>query len=281
MHRIKIVTDSTCDLPGYLLKEYDITVMPLTVRLGGESYRDGVDITSEEFFERLCKSKDMPSTSQVSVGEFTKTFESLGGDKKPVLVLLLSARLSGTYQSAVIAKNVLGFDNIHIVDTKMATLAHGMVVFEAAKMAKEDRSLEEILKRVRYMADNTYSLIVLGTLTYLEKGGRINAGTAFVGNLLNIMPVVTFTGGEVVFLDKVRGRKKLLNWLVDYVEGLEVNLTDKMVGINYVGDGEIAEELKEAFKDRFNVKGFIEGTVGSVIGTYSGPDMGLGVYFTK
>jgi DegV family protein with EDD domain len=281
VHQIKIVTDSTCDLPDEILDEYDIAVMPLTVRFGQESYRDRVDITTAQFFEKLGKSKEFPTTSQVSVGEFTKAFETLGRDGRTVLGLFLSSRLSGTYQSAVIARNVLGLENIHVLDTKLTTLAQGMVVLKAAQMAREGRTLQEIQEMVTYMSDNMYSLIILGTLTYLEKGGRIGAGTALVGNLLNIMPVVTFDGGEVKLLDKIRGKRRTVSWLVKHIESLGVQLADKVVGINYIGNREIVAEVEDALKMKFNAKKFVIGTVGSVIGTYSGPDMALGVYFIK
>jgi DegV family protein with EDD domain len=281
MHQVKIVTDSTCDLPDDILERYDISIVPLTVRFGEESYRDRVDISTDEFFRKLGKSKELPSTSQVSVGEFTKVFEKLGRENETVLGLFLSSRLSGTCQSAIIAKNVLGLDNIHIIDTKLATLAQGMVVLEAAQMASEGKTLQKITERVRYMIDNMCSIIILGTLTYVEKGGRISAGTAFVGNLLNIMPVVTFDGGEVKLLDKVRGQKKMVKWIIDYIQGLGVNLADKVVGIYHINGEEIVKELKGIIRDRFNVKGFVDGMVGSVIGTYSGPEMALGVYLIK
>jgi len=281
MDQIRIVTDSTCDLPDEVLKEYDIAVAPLTVRFGQQSFKDRVDITTEEFFEKMGKSKEVPSTSQVSVGEFTDIFKALGGAGRTVLGLFLSARLSGTYQSAVIARNVLGLENIHVMDTKLTTLAHGMVVLKAAQMAKDGHSLQEIKNMVTYMSDNMYSIIILGTLTYVEKGGRIGAGTALVGNLLNIMPVVTFSEGEVKLLGKIRGRKRTVSWLVDHIENLGIRLYDRVVGINYIGDSEIVGEVKDALNKGFNAKEFVVGTVGSVIGTYSGPDMALGVYFLK
>ncbi|HZX47580.1 MAG TPA: DegV family protein [Clostridia bacterium] len=281
MDQIRIVTDSTCDLPDEVLKEYNIAVAPLTVRFGQQSFKDRVEITTEEFFEKMGKSKEVPSTSQVSVGEFTDIFKALGKDGGTVLGLFLSSRLSGTYQSAVIARNVLGLENIHVMDTKLTTLAHGLVVLKAAQMARDGHSLQEIKNMVTYMSDNMYSIIILGTLTYVEKGGRIGAGTALVGNLLNIMPVVTFSEGEVKLLGKIRGRKRMVSWLVDHIENLGIRLYDRVVGINYIGDSEIVGEVKDALKKGFNAKEFVVGTVGSVIGTYSGPDMALGVYFLK
>ncbi len=279
MDQIRIVTDSTCDLPNEVLKEYDIAVAPLTVRFGQKSFKDRVEITTEEFFEKMGKSKEVPSTSQVSVGEFTDIFKALGEDGGTVLGLFLSSRLSGTYQSAVIARNVLGLENIHVMDTKLTTLAHGLVVLKAAQMARDGHSLQEIKDMVTYMSDNMYSIIILGTLTYVEKGGRIGAGTALVGNLLNIMPVVTFSEGEVKLLGKIRGRKRTVSWLVNHIENLGIRLYDRVVGINYIGDSKIVGEVKDALKKGFNAKEFVVGTVGSVIGTYSGPDMALGVYF--
>ncbi|HOC08387.1 MAG: DegV family protein [Clostridiales bacterium] len=281
MDQIRIVTDSTCDLPDEVLKEYNIAVAPLTVRFGQQSFKDRVEITTKEFFEKMGKSKEVPSTSQVSVGEFTDIFKALGENGGTVLGLFLSSRLSGTYQSAVIARNVLGLENIHVMDTKLTTLAQGLVVLKAAQMARNGHSLQEIKDMVTYMSDNMYSIIILGTLTYVEKGGRIGAGTALVGNLLNIMPVVTFSEGEVKLLGKIRGRKRTVSWLVNHIENLGIRLKDRVVGINYIGDSKIVGEVKDALKKGFNAKEFVVGTVGSVIGTYSGPDMALGVYFIK
>lgn len=281
MDQIRIVTDSTCDLPDEVLKEYNIAVAPLTVRFGQQSFKDRVEITTKEFFEKMGKSKEVPSTSQVSVGEFTDIFKALGENGGTVLGLFLSSRLSGTYQSAVIARNVLGLENIHVMDTKLTTLAQGLVVLNAAQMARNGHSLQEIKDMVTYMSDNMYSIIILGTLTYVEKGGRIGAGTALVGNLLNIMPVVTFSEGEVKLLGKIRGRKRTVSWLVNHIENLGIRLKDRVVGINYIGDSKIVGEVKDALKKGFNAKEFVVGTVGSVIGTYSGPDMALGVYFIK
>ena len=280
-HQIKIVTDSTCDLPDSILKEYDISMVPLTVRFGKESFRDRVDISTREFLERLGKSGEFPSTSQVPVGEFVEVFDRLGRENEHVLGLFISGKLSGTCQSAVIAKNVLGFENIHIIDTKLTTFALGMVVIEAARMAADGCSLHEITERVEYMADNTHSMIILGTLTYVEKGGRIGAGTALVGNLLNILPVVTFSDGEVKFLDKIRGAKRIKKWVYDSFESFDLDFSDRVVGINHIGCDELVSELKKDIGNRFGVKEFVIGTVGSVIGTYSGPDMALGVYFVK
>lgn len=281
MRRVKIVTDSTCDLPDDILNMYDITVLPLTVRFGEESFRDRIDITPEGFFRKLGETKEVPSTSQVSVGEFTETFGELSQGNQTILGLFLSARLSGTYQSAVIAKNVLGLDNIFVMDTKSATLAHGMIVFEAARMAQRGKPLEEIMEGVRYMANNIHSLIILGSLSYLEKGRRIDAGSAFMGNLFNIMPVVTFIDGEVRFLDRIRGKKRLIDWIIKYIEDLGINSLHGTIGINHIGCDETVEELKGVLKNRFNAKEFVEGIVGSVIGTYSGPEMAMGVYFIK
>jgi DegV family protein with EDD domain len=267
MQRVKIVTDSTCDLPKDIIQELDITVIPLTVRFGQESYRDGIDITSEEFFERLKKSKEFPTTSQVSVGQFTEAFENLSKEYDTIIGIFISSRLSGTYQSAVIAKNVLGLQQIHILDSKMATLALGLIVVEAAQMAKQGRDADEIKDRVTYLSENLNSILILGTLTYLQKGGRISGSAAFVGNLLNIMPVLTFNNGEVKFIDKVRGEKRAIKWVINHLENLGEDLTGKTVGINYVGRKETAQELKEIISGRFGVEKFVVGTVGSVIGT--------------
>lgn len=278
MPKIKIVTDSTCDLPQDIVEELDIAVAPLTVRFGHEIYRDGLDITSEDFFHKLKNSKTLPTTSQVSVGQFTEIFEEFSKDYDEIIGIFISSKLSGTYQSAVIAKNVLGLQQIHILDSRATTLALGLMVIEAAKMAKEGKDADEIKNRVTYIFENLHTVIILGTLTYLQKGGRIGSSTALVGNLLNIMPILTFDNGEVKMIDKIRGKKRTIKWIINHMESLNIDLKGKRLGINYVGCDELVEELKQAVSDRYNIREFTVGTVGSVIGTYSGPDLAIGVY---
>lgn len=280
MQRIKIVTDSTCDLPQQVLDDLDITMVPLTVRFGQESYKDRVEISSEEFFQRLTESKEVPTTSQVSVGQFTEVFNKHAGEYDSVLGLFLSSKLSGTYQSAVIAKNILGLENIHVMDTKMVTLAHGLIVREAAIMARDGCSLKEIGDRVRYLSEHLHSIIILDTLTYLEKNGRIKSSIAVVGNLLSIKPILTLKNGEVQLLDKIRGRKKVLKWIASYIEEQGIKLEGKTVGMYHIGYNQVADELKGILLNQFNAKELVEGTVGSVIGCYSGPTA-IGVYFIR
>ncbi len=280
MQKIKIVTDSTCDLPGDVIEQLNIEVIPLTVTFGKDSYKDGVDISSEEFFQKLKASETFPSTSQISVGQFTEVFEDLCGEYETILGLFLSSKLSGTYQSAVIAKNVLGIEGIYVFDTKMTTMAHGFIVREAAVMAKDGRSIYEIMERVQYLSENLYNILVLDTLTYVEKGGRIKSGAALVGNLLNIKPILTFKDGEVAVLGRVRGRKKIVKWIKDQITALGTDLTGKTVGMNYVGYEDIARELQDLLRNCFGVKEIIKGRVGSVIGTYSGPTA-IALYFDR
>lgn len=280
MQRIKIVTDSTCDLPQQVLDDLDITMVPLTIRFGQESYKDRVEISSEEFFQRLTESKEVPTTSQVSVGQFAEVFNKHAGEYDSVLGLFLSSKLSGTYQSAVIAKNILGLENIHVMDTKMVTLAHGLIVREAAIMARDGCSLKEIGDRVRYLSEHLHSIIILDTLTYLEKNGRIKSSIAVVGNLLSIKPILTLKNGEVQLLDKIRGRKKVLKWIASYIEEQGIKLEGKTVGMYHIGCNQVADELKGILLNQFNAKELVEGTVGSVIGCYSGPTA-IGVYFIR
>jgi DegV family protein with EDD domain len=281
MRRVGIVTDSTCDLPAEIIERLGITVLPLTVRFGQQTYRDGIDITPEEFFKRLKSSKDFPATSQVSVGQFTEAFERLSVQYEDIIGIFISSKLSGTYQSAVIAKNVLGLKRIHIVDSKVTTLALGLMVLEAAEMADAGKDADEIVARMTALSGSIFSIIALGTLTYVQRGGRISGRVAVVGNLLNIIPILTFDHGEVVLIDKVRGRKKILKWIVDYIDAMGVDLSGETVGINYIGCKQMANHLKDTLIDQFGVGRVITGIVGTVIGTYSGPDMAIGIYIPR
>jgi DegV family protein with EDD domain len=212
------------------------------------------------------------------VGQFTEAFERLSVQYEDIIGIFISSKLSGTYQSAVIAKNVLGLRQIHIVDSKVTTLALGLMVLEAAEMADAGKDADEIIDRVTLLSESISSIIALGTLSYLQKGGRISGGTAVVGNLLNIIPILSFDNGEVVLVDKVRGNKKLLKWITDHINNMNVDLSGKTVGINHVGCKQMANYLKDMLVDQFGVGRVVSGIVGTVIGTYSGPDMAIGIY---
>lgn len=284
MANVKIVTDSTADIPSELLEQLEIYMVPLKVHIDGETYLDGETITPSTFFHKLENSIEFPSTSQPSPIDFENRYKEIiekYGKDTPIISIHLSSALSGTYQSAQLAKNMVGADfDIQVIDSKKAAYMLGMIVVEAAKAANSGKSKEQCLELVQRMISEQKEFFVLDTLTYLQKGGRIGRAQAIVGTLLNVKPILSLNeDGEVYPFDKVRGKKKAIARMIDelkkYAEKEEV-----ITSILYAMNREEAEELKNQLTHEFNLKeiSFVE--VGPVIGAHVGPKV-LGITMFK
>lgn len=202
---VRIVTDSTCDLPVQLVKERGVIVVPLKVRFGDFEYQDGVNIDADRFFQLLMSSQKFPTTSQPSVGEFLQVYKELTDQGHQILSIHISAKLSGTYNSAVQAKNTLeARDNVEVFDSAHASLSQGLMVLEAARLAAEGQSRQDILKTLEQSRDKFHCFGVMDTLEYLQKGGRIGKAQAFLGSLLNIKPILAIKEGVVHPVERVR-----------------------------------------------------------------------------
>lgn len=279
--RIKIITDSVSDIPKDIAEKLNITVVPLSVHFGSTSYRDGVDLTTDEFFEKLSKSERLPTTSQVNPGEFKKVFEDHLEEYDHLICITMSQAMSGTYKAANIAKEFIGTEKIDIYDSKAISFGFGLIVIEAARSAKTENSLDQIKKSIKYNIENLENLFIVDTLEYLKKGGRLSTAEAFVGNVLKIKPVITINNeGKLESIDKIRGRKRVINYFVDYINKNGYDLSGKTVGLFHAVDNDYLEKLIAVIKEQFDVKEIIESEVGTVVGTHSGPGC-LAMVFIK
>ncbi|MCW3489919.1 DegV family protein [Dethiobacter alkaliphilus] len=273
---VKIVTDSTADLPQGLADELDISVVPLNVHFGEEEYLDWIDLDSDSFFEKLQASEVMPRTSQPSPADFEAVYKRVGEDGDTIISLHISAELSGTYQSATIAKSMLEDMDIEVIDSKLTSMALGIVVVEAARAARDGKSKEEILSVIYEQLGKVKVYFGVDTLEYLQKNGRIGKAAALLGGLLSLKPILTLVDGMVVPKDKVRGRVKLQARVVDLVgEELGEDVTGKAVILH----GNVLEEalkLKDKIEAKYNFAEIIISSIGAVIGTHTGPGV-LGV----
>ncbi|EEG77200.1 DegV family protein [Dethiobacter alkaliphilus] len=273
---VKIVTDSTADLPQGLADELDIAVVPLNVHFGEEEYLDWIDLDSDSFFEKLQASEVMPRTSQPSPADFEAVYKRVGEDGDTIISLHISAELSGTYQSATIAKSMLEDMDIEVIDSKLTSMALGIVVVEAARAARDGKSKEEILSVIYEQLGKVKVYFGVDTLEYLQKNGRIGKAAALLGGLLSLKPILTLVDGMVVPKDKVRGRVKLQARVVDLVgEELGADVTGKAVILH----GNVLEEalkLKDKIEAKYNFSEIIISSIGAVIGTHTGPGV-LGV----
>ncbi len=269
---IKIITDSTSDIPKHLVEELNIEIVPLTVNFPDESYKDdGLELTNDEFFKKLKESAELPSTSQVSPGEFVTIFEKNLEEYDEIICIDISSNLSGTFNAATQAKNIIGSDRIHVVDSRMVSFALGFVVVEAAKMAKGNRLVDEIVEFAQNGYTKMNNIFVFDTLDYLLKGGRLSKKEAFLGSLLNIKPILTLVEGELKSLHKIRGRKKAIKYVINQLKEDCSKYSINKIAIYQGADSDMFDEIKEILNSEFEFDEVIESKLGIVVGTHAGP----------
>jgi DegV family protein with EDD domain len=271
MAKVKILVDSTADIPHDLAKDLDIHVIPLNVHFGDKTYLDWVDLLPTHFYDLLHSDPNHPRTSQPSPGDFAKFYEDLTRDGSSVVSLHISANLSGTIQSAELGKGMVDGAKIEIIDSRMASMGFGLVAIAAARAARAGKSLEEVVALARDLCGRVKIIFAVDTLEYLARNGRIGKAQALLGSLLSIKPLLTLEGGFVAPLEKVRGDKKVLPRMVELVgEMIEPGkpVTVSLVHANAI---ERARELKADIEKNYKVAEAIVADLGPVIGTHTGP----------
>ena len=280
---IRFVTDSASDITLAEAKELGVRLVPLTVSFGGVEYADGLELSHRGFFEKLIESDAMPTTSQVSPSAFSEVFTELTANGDELVVITLSSKLSGTYQSACIAAEDFP-GRVHVVDSLSATMGERLLVLEGLRLARAGVCAEETAKTLEAYRSQICVLGMLDTLEYLKKGGRISTATAFAGEMLAIKPVITLDNGEVKLIGKARGSKNgnnLLRKLIAEKGGADVSrpftlaysgLSDAMLK-KYIAD---SSDLWPGEESSLPVS-----TIGCVIGAHLGPGaIGL-AFFAK
>ena len=281
---VRILTDSTVDLAPELCAELGIEVVPLTVSFGDEVYRDGIDLSSQEFYEKLTTSPHFPKTSQPSAGAFGEAYGSLAKETDEILSIHISSKLSQTHNSALLAsKQIDSKCRIEIVDSLQTSLGLGMVVAIAARAAREGAGLDDVADLARRASSNTVTLCLLDTLEYLSKGGRIGKLAFYLGSSLRplgvfkVIPILAIRDGEAHPFDRVRTRKKGIDRLAK--EALEADgMTD--IGVAHSTSPEDAEDLLRKVSGRVSKDHLFTCQFGPVLGTYIGP-RGIGVTMTR
>lgn len=268
---IKIVIDSTSDVTQEIIDKYNLKMVPLTVNFEDGSYLDKAELSTEVFFDKLSKTDKLPTTSQISPGVFIETFSEilLRGDE--VLGIFLASEFSGTYESARMAKDMIGSDRIHLIDSRSVCLGTFSLIMEAIDLVYQNKDIHEIVEILNSLKNKTVVAAGLDTLKYLEKGGRLSKGQAMVGSLLNIKPIITIKDGQITVIDKIRGKNKTVKWFDDWIEENKFDLTNKTVLLFHAQNIEQLKVLRNTIEDKYQIKNIIEAEVGPVIGTHAGP----------
>ena len=265
---IKIVTDSTSDLPEGLAEELGVTVVPLSVFFGEEAYKDGVEITREQFFERLTSGTSVhPHTSQPSVEDFIAVYKELTSQGHEIVSVHVSDKMSGTMNSARLARAELKDEKIELVDSGTAALGLGMVVKFTAEAANAGQSFDEVVTAAHEASANTNAFFIPATLEFLQKGGRIGKAGAVIGGLLSIKPILTVRDGEVHPYTKVRTESKAIAKMREIAT--DGGPYDE-VAIIHEGQSEAAAVLMEHLVSLSN-KPVVQGKIGAVVGVHTGP----------
>ncbi|MBI4868662.1 MAG: DegV family EDD domain-containing protein [Candidatus Wallbacteria bacterium] len=270
---IAIVTDSTSDFPVQWLAERGITVVPLHVRFGTESYRDQFEMSAEQFMTKLLSSSHHPTTSQPAPQDFFEAYEKLAKlpGTKHILSIHISSGLSGTFASAQGAAKRIEGVQVHVLDSGLASVSVGMLVSRAAEMARAGKSIEEIQQHLAKLKDGSNILFTVDTLEYLHKGGRINWAAALLGTFLQFKPILTFQNGKIVTKAKVRGREALLPKVLELLDEGVPKDRDVRFCIVHSRRPEMLGILSPILKQRFKVAGIESQSIGAVVGAHIGP----------
>lgn len=278
---MRIFADSASDLPKEFFQKENVVLFPLRVHIGNEEFDDIRTINSLKVYEAI-RNDIRPKTSQVSPDEMLNAFEKLAKDGEEGFYIAFSSELSGTYGTAMMASDQIREEypdlKLTLLDTKAASLGYGMLVKEAVKLRSQGHPLKEIIERVTFMADHMESLFTVEDLDYMAKGGRISKGSAFVGGLLNIKPLLHVENGKLVPIEKLRGRKKVIKRIVELMEERGEQIEKQIIAISHGDDEEFAKAMKEAIEEQFHPKSVEVYMIGSVIAAHTGPGT-LAVFF--
>ncbi|AIY06085.1 hypothetical protein Plano_2120 [Planococcus sp. PAMC 21323] len=271
---MRLFADSASDLPKDFFEKEDVVLFPLRVHIGDQDYEDIRGIQSIKVFDAI-RSGNQPKTSQVSPEEMLKAFEKLAIADEEGFYIAFSSELSGTYSTAVMLADQVREDypnlKLTILDSKAASLGYGLLVKEAVKLRSDGHSIETILNKVRFMADHLESLFTVEDLDYMAKGGRISKGSAFVGGLLNIKPLLHVEEGKLVPIEKLRGRKKIIKRMIELMKERGSQFDQQTIAISHGDDEEFAAVLKQEIEQNFHPKEVEVHMIGSVIAAHTGP----------
>lgn len=271
MAKVKIVSDSSANIPQNIVNELEIEILPLTLIWEGKEYRDGVDITPDEFYTRLATSSNMPKTSQVTMHEYQQLFQRLLDEGYEVLNLGISSEISSSYQSAEAALANFKGKPVEIIDTKLVSMALTFQVMTTARAAQAGASLAECKQIALDAYDKIGVYFTVDSLKYLAAGGRINSAKRLLGTALNIKPLLSIRDGKIELVESVRSKKKAITRMVELVERDINGRKPVRISVFHALEQETAEKLQAELNEKFQVEEGIISNVSPVIGAHVGP----------
>lgn len=267
---VKIITDSLSDITKNLADELGVTVIPLTVLFGHEQYLDRVTITTDEFYNRLINGNVWPTTTQPTPAAYAEVYNRALKETNEILVITVSSKLSGTYQSAVGAKNMIEKKGrIEVIDSEKVAMGLGLIVIATARKAKEGATLDELSRYVKSAVERSHFAVYFDTLTYLAKGGRIGKAKELMGSVLSIKQILTIKDGEMAPLARKRSLAAGMDYLYNYIDSCRNNIDE--IAVEHTTTPDEADRLAERLKTLAGGKGIFRSTVSPVLGVYGGP----------
>lgn len=268
---LKIIVDSVSDIPSAVASELGIVVVPLHVNFEDGSYRDGVDLDSQGFFKKIAQPGRLPTTAQVTPGEFIEVFRQEREGGHELIVMTMSAKMSGTHNAARTAIEFLEAEDITLYDSQSVSFGYGLIAVLAARLVRGGADRQTVCAAIEEMIARQESRFIVDSLEHLRRGGRLTGGEALIGGLLNIKPILKLDAGALIPEEKVRGRRKAFRYLCDWLEKEGIDLSDKTIGLYHADDREHMNEFEEALRQQFTIGEVIHAEVGAVVGTHSGP----------
>lgn len=269
--KVKIVTDSVADLPSGVVEDLGITVVPLLVRFGEDMYRDGIDLTADQFYEKLKESKALPATSVPSPGTFAEAYDKLTEETNEILVITLSSKLSGTYEVALQGIELMQKKcRVEVIDSGLATMAEGFIAMKAAEAAQAGAGLDQTIEVTRKNIPRVDFLSTFDTLEYLRRGGRIGKAQAFLGSILKVNPLITLRDGVVEPVGRTRSRARAIERLYEFAMGYSYI---EEIAVGDTACPEEAEALVEQLSAKFPKERIHRSKMTPVMGTHTGPGL--------
>ena len=269
---VKIVTDSVADIPQDLAQQLGISVIPILVRFGHEVFRDGIDLTTDQFYQRLIADREFPNTAVPAPEDIARVYQELAHETDEILSIHLSTKYSAVYQAALTARELVhGNCRIEVIDTRSAIMGEGLLAITAAKEARKGTGMDQIISLLETLIPKTHVRMAFDTLEYLKRGGRIGTAQALMGSLLHVHPIAGIREGigDTVGISRARSREKAIEWLYEYARTFSGRIRE--MAVEHATTPEEADALIERLSTFFPKERIYRSRVGCVVGAHVGP----------